>query len=187
MTEQTRDDWPLPSADADWAAFQRHARIMLIASIMRGDEDALGLPEDLRSSTAEIWQRAEAAYNEAMAQCARNSGPAGAALVGGPRDGELLPIQPPVQDAIRFQVYDPHAGHATWEYVLERLPNGEPALDADGRHRYLWREPELVLAEPDLHDRLPRRRNPRIWCEEVDGTWIHGSPHNCPRSARGFS
>lgn len=41
--------------------------------------------------------------------------------------------------------------------------------------------------EPHPDDRLPRVRNPRIGCEPVDGTWIHGRPHSCPRSARGFT
>lgn len=35
-------------------------------------------------------------------------------------------------------------------------------------------------------DRLPRSRNPFIGCRQLDGTWIHGRPHDCPRSARGF-
>jgi hypothetical protein len=42
------------------------------------------------------------------------------------------------------------------------------------------------LPKPDPADRLPRVRNPRIGCELLDGTWIHGRPHSCPRSARGF-
>lgn len=42
------------------------------------------------------------------------------------------------------------------------------------------------LPKPHADDRLPRVRNPRIGCENVDGTWIHGRPHDCPRSARGF-
>ena len=33
-------------------------------------------------------------------------------------------------------------------------------------------------------DRLPRRRNPRIGCEENHGTWIHGRPHSCPKWTR---
>lgn len=37
----------------------------------------------------------------------------------------------------------------------------------------------------DPDDLLPRRgRNPRIGCEQLDGTWIHGRPHDCPRWAR---
>lgn len=40
--------------------------------------------------------------------------------------------------------------------------------------------------KPDPADRLPRVRNPRIGCELIDGTYIHGRPHSCPRSARGF-
>lgn len=46
--------------------------------------------------------------------------------------------------------------------------------------------PERTRPKPDPADRLPRMRNPRIGCELVDGTWVHGRPHDCPRSARGF-
>lgn len=55
-----------------------------------------------------------------------------------------------------------------------------------------WREPEgpLPPAQPRPQprapeDELPRRRNPRIGCEHLDGTWIHGHPHDCPRWVRG--
>lgn len=42
-----------------------------------------------------------------------------------------------------------------------------------------------VVFQPDPDDRLPRRRNPRIGCEEhASGTWIHGDPHDCPRWTR---
>lgn len=37
----------------------------------------------------------------------------------------------------------------------------------------------------DARDTLPRRRNPAIGCRQVEGTWIHGRPHDCPRFARG--
>lgn len=44
-----------------------------------------------------------------------------------------------------------------------------------------------IAFEPDPADRLPRRRNPRIGCKEYPGgTWIHGRPHDCPRSVRGL-
>jgi hypothetical protein len=46
--------------------------------------------------------------------------------------------------------------------------------------------PVRTPPKPDPADRLPRGRNPRIGCEHVDGTWIHGRPHDCPKSARGF-
>jgi hypothetical protein len=46
--------------------------------------------------------------------------------------------------------------------------------------------PAAQLPKPDPADRLPRVRNPRIGCEQMDGTWIHGRPHDCPKSARGF-
>ena len=45
---------------------------------------------------------------------------------------------------------------------------------------------QAATPKPDPADRLPRLRNPRIGCEHLDGTWVHGRPHDCPRSARGF-
>lgn len=45
---------------------------------------------------------------------------------------------------------------------------------------------EWVAPLRDEADRLPRGRNPYIGCREVNGTWIHGRPHSCPISARGF-
>jgi hypothetical protein len=39
-------------------------------------------------------------------------------------------------------------------------------------------------AATDAADRPSRRRNPRIFCEELYGTWIHGSHHTCPRWTR---
>lgn len=53
----------------------------------------------------------------------------------------------------------------------------------------VWREPEAPLPPADppprKPERAPRRRNPRIGCEQLAGTWIHGSPHDCPTWARG--
>jgi hypothetical protein len=51
----------------------------------------------------------------------------------------------------------------------------------------MLRAPEHAGRAPEPGDRLPRRRNPRIGCEVYDsGTWIHGNPHDCPKSARGL-
>ena len=45
------------------------------------------------------------------------------------------------------------------------------------------RAPFTRAVDPD--DRLPRRRNPRIGCEQhASGTWIHGAPHTCPKWTR---
>jgi len=45
--------------------------------------------------------------------------------------------------------------------------------------------PATQHAQRPPEDRLPRRRNPRLWCEQHEnGTWIHGTPHNCPAWAR---
>ena len=45
--------------------------------------------------------------------------------------------------------------------------------------------PPRRLRVADERDILPRRRNVNIGCRQVDGTWIHGRPHDCPRFARG--
>lgn len=62
---------------------------------------------------------------------------------------------------------------ATGHTVLIELHGMEPAA------------PPAPLPKPDPADRLPRHRNPRIGCEQLDGTWVHGRPHDCPEWLRG--
>lgn len=85
-------------------------------------------------------------------------------------DGFLASLFPNVNDP-----YMAAAGPAPTEYtgILDSA-----AWDACA-------QPRLTPPREPL-DALPRGgRNPRIGCERYDsGTWIHGWPHDCPRSAR---
>ena len=62
-------------------------------------------------------------------------------------------------------------------------PSGVPFIEVPDTVAELWPAPEEERPEAD---RLPRGRNPFIGCRELHGTWIHGRPHDCPRTARGF-
>lgn len=69
----------------------------------------------------------------------------------------------------------------TAEMINRAFGINEPRIEVPDKIPSEW-----VTPLRDEADRLPRGRNPYIGCREVGGTWIHGRPHSCPVSARGF-